>query len=43
MDNAIPSQFVRATFAPLVARLDPGAILVSATKGMEPERGLRFA
>ncbi len=40
---AVPSQFVRATVAPLVAQLEPGAILVSATKGMEPERGLRMS
>jgi glycerol-3-phosphate dehydrogenase (NAD(P)+) len=40
---AIPSQFVRATLAPMTARLEPGAILVSATKGMEPERGLRMS
>ena len=40
---AIPSQFVRATLAPLVASLEPEAILVSATKGMEPERGLRMS
>ena len=40
---AIPSQFVRATVTPLVARLEPEAILVSATKGMEPERGLRMS
>ena len=40
---AIPSQFVRATLTPRVASLEPGAILVSATKGMEPERGLRMS
>ena len=40
---AIPSQFVRATLTPLLPRLEPGAILVSATKGMEPERGLRMS
>lgn len=40
---AIPSQFVRATVAPLAAGLEAGAVLVSATKGMEPERGLRMS
>ena len=40
---AIPSQFVRATLAPLIARLETDAIIVSATKGMEPERGLRMS
>jgi glycerol-3-phosphate dehydrogenase (NAD(P)+) len=40
---AIPSQFVRATLAPLVPRLEPGVVLVSAIKGIEPERGLRMS
>jgi glycerol-3-phosphate dehydrogenase (NAD(P)+) len=40
---AIPSQYVRATLVPLVPSLEPAAILVSATKGMEPERGLRMS
>jgi glycerol-3-phosphate dehydrogenase (NAD(P)+) len=40
---AIPSQFVRATVGPLVGHLEPGATLVSATKGLEPERGLRMS
>ena len=40
---AIPSQFVQATLTPLLPRLEPDAVLVSATKGMEPERGLRMS
>jgi glycerol-3-phosphate dehydrogenase (NAD(P)+) len=40
---AIPSQFVRATLSSLMPHLEPGAILVSATKGMEPEGGLRMS
>lgn len=40
---AVPSQFVRATVGPLTAELESGAIIVSATKGMEPERGLRMS
>jgi glycerol-3-phosphate dehydrogenase (NAD(P)+) len=40
---AVPSQYARATLGPLLAHLDEDAVIVSATKGMEPERGLRMS
>ncbi len=40
---AVPSQFVRAVMARLAPAVPRGAILVSATKGLEPERGLRIS
>jgi glycerol-3-phosphate dehydrogenase (NAD(P)+) len=40
---AVPSQYARATLTSLVPLLEEDAILVSATKGMEPERGYRMS
>jgi glycerol-3-phosphate dehydrogenase (NAD(P)+) len=40
---AVPSQYARATLLPLLAHLEEDTVIVSATKGMEPERGLRMS
>jgi len=40
---AVPSHFVRGTLAPMVAGIAPGASLLSATKGLEPETALRMS
>jgi glycerol-3-phosphate dehydrogenase (NAD(P)+) len=39
---AVPSHFVRGTFAPMAAGIVPGAALLSATKGLEPGTALRI-
>jgi glycerol-3-phosphate dehydrogenase (NAD(P)+) len=39
----VPSQYARATLTPLLPHLEEDAVIVSATKGMEPERGLRMS
>ncbi|MDP2626922.1 MAG: NAD(P)-binding domain-containing protein, partial [Candidatus Rokubacteria bacterium] len=36
---AVPSEFVRAVVGTLAHAVPPGAIIVSATKGLEPEQG----
>jgi glycerol-3-phosphate dehydrogenase (NAD(P)+) len=41
--SAVPSQHIRATFKHLAPRLQPGQILVSATKGIEDETFLRIS
>ena len=40
---AVPSHFVEAVLARVADRVSPRAILVSATKGLEPRRGLRMS
>ncbi len=40
---AVPSEFVRAVVGTLAHAVPPGAIIVSATKGLEPERGGRIS
>jgi glycerol-3-phosphate dehydrogenase (NAD(P)+) len=40
---AVPSQFVRATVSALGSAVPAGATIVSATKGLEPEGGLRIS
>lgn len=40
---AVPSHFVRGVLAPMVAGIAPGAALLSATKGLEPETALRMS
>jgi glycerol-3-phosphate dehydrogenase (NAD(P)+) len=40
---AVPSHFVRAALAPMVAGIAPGAALLSATKGLEPGTALRMS
>ncbi|MBI2526687.1 MAG: NAD(P)-dependent glycerol-3-phosphate dehydrogenase [Candidatus Rokubacteria bacterium] len=40
---AVPSQFLRAVMARLGTVVPRGAIVVSATKGLEPDRGLRVS
>jgi len=40
---AVPSHFVRATFAPMARAVSPGAAVLSATKGFEPGTALRMS
>jgi len=40
---AVPSHFVEAVLAGVGDRVAPGAVLVSATKGLEPRQGLRMS
>jgi len=40
---AVPSHFVRGVLAPMAAGFAPGAALLSATKGLEPETALRMS
>ncbi len=40
---AVPSHFVEAVLARVADRVTPRAVLVSATKGLEPRRGLRMS
>ena len=40
---AVPSHFVEAVLARVADRVAPRAVLVSATKGLEPRRGLRMS
>jgi glycerol-3-phosphate dehydrogenase (NAD(P)+) len=40
---AVPSHFVEAVLESASAHVAPGAVLVSATKGLEPRRGLRMS
>jgi glycerol-3-phosphate dehydrogenase (NAD(P)+) len=40
---AVPSAHVRKVFAPAAEHLPPGAVIVSATKGLEPETHLRMS
>lgn len=40
---AVPSQYARATLVRLLPHFEDDAVIVSATKGMEPERGLRMS
>jgi glycerol-3-phosphate dehydrogenase (NAD(P)+) len=40
---AVPSHFVDLVLSTLAARVPEGAVLVSATKGLEPRQGLRMS
>ncbi len=40
---AVPSHFVEAVLESVGPRVAPGAVLVSATKGLEPRQGLRMS
>ena len=40
---AVPSHFVEAVLTRVAAQVAPRAVLVSATKGLEPRRGLRMS
>jgi glycerol-3-phosphate dehydrogenase (NAD(P)+) len=40
---AVPSHFVEAVLESVGSRVAPDAVLVSATKGLEPRRGLRMS
>jgi glycerol-3-phosphate dehydrogenase (NAD(P)+) len=40
---AVPSQHVEATLRPMATLVEPGAVLVSAVKGLEPARGRRVS
>lgn len=40
---AVPSHFLRGVIQPMAAAVAPGAVLVSATKGLEPSSALRMS